>query len=215
MKTLAATMIALLTLISAGAQTDPDTTNISIGDKKIILINPPAEKDTTKVTWDDDDDDDDDSDSKAELTHWGGIDLGVNMLLNKDGGTSMDSASQWLELDYGRSLSWRFNIFEEKIRLYKDYVGLIVGAGLTYNSYGLKKNVSVETRDSSATYAITVPDSLIDYSKNKLRASYVNVPLILEINTSQDNDRSFHIAAGVIGGWNMGTITKQKMGERR
>jgi hypothetical protein len=33
---------------------------------------------------------------------------------------------------------------------------------------------------------------------------------MLEFNTSQDNDRSFHVAAGVIGGWKMGSIVKQK-----
>jgi hypothetical protein len=184
-----------------------------IGDKKIIVIdsNPKSDTTSTDLNFDtDEDNEDNDFDQKSELTHWGGIDVGVNMLLNKNGGTSLDTNSTWLELDYSRSLSWRFNIIEEKIRLYKDYIGLIVGAGLTYNSYGLKNNVDVSTRDSSATFAFAIDDSIRDYSKNKFRASYIHVPLMLEFNTSQDNDRSFHVAAGVIGGWKMGSIVKQK-----
>ena len=213
MKTLATTIAALLTIMTAAAQTEPDTTNISLGDKKIMIIDPtPQDKpDTTNVAWSDEDEEEkDDHNDKYDLTHWGGVDLGVNMLLTKDGGTTLDSADNWLDLDYGRSLSWRFNIFEEKIRIYKDYVGIIVGAGLTYNSYGLKRNVMVNTTDSTGTVGILVSDTIADYSKNKLRASYINIPLLLEFNTSADNDRSFHIAAGVIGGWKMGSITKQK-----
>ncbi len=160
--------------------------------------------------WDDEDDYDNDSDNKLELTHWGGLDLGVNMLIDKNGSMTPDSANSWLELDYSRSLSWRINLFEEKIRLYKDYVGLIVGAGLTYNSYGLKNNVDISTADSSAIYGMILDDTIRDYSKNKLRASYINIPLMLEFNTSDDNDKSFHVAAGVVGGWKMGSITKQK-----
>lgn len=207
MKTLSTSLLLLLVLFGK-AQVTPDTTNISLGDKKILVIDSSPDSDSTRVDWEDDEDEDDYSDQKHELTHWGGIDLGVNMLLTKDGSTTMDSSAMWLELDYSRSLSWRINLFEEKIRLYKDYVGLIIGAGLTYNSYGLKNNVSVTTRDSSAVYAVY--DSLNDYSKNKLRASYLQVPLMLEINTSDDNENSFHIAAGVIGGWKMGSITRQK-----
>jgi hypothetical protein len=206
MKTLLLTASILVSLF-AQSQTEPDTTNIMLGDMNILVIDK-SPADTTNIV--EPEEDEDDSGSKATLTHWGGIDLGVNLLLNKNGGTTMDSAAQWLNLDYGRSLSWRINLIEEKIRIYKDYVGIIVGAGLTYNSYGLKNNVRLETIDSSAIYAITVPDTLIDYSKNKLRASYINVPLMLEFNTSDDNDKSFHIAAGVIGGWKMGSITKQK-----
>jgi hypothetical protein len=213
MKIFYTAFLALLFSTNLFAQTTPDTTNIVIGDKKIIVIdsNPKSDTTSTDLNFDtDDDNEDNDFDQKSELTHWGGIDVGVNMLLNKNGGTSLDTNSTWLELDYSRSLSWRFNIIEEKIRLYKDYIGLIVGAGLTYNSYGLKNNVDVSTRDSSATFAFAIDDSIRDYSKNKFRASYIHVPLMLEFNTSQDNDRSFHVAAGVIGGWKMGSIVKQK-----
>ncbi len=209
MRNIALITLAVLAAFIGSAQTEPekpDTTDMKFGDTRIIMIDESPDDDTTDVAWEDDEKDEDYD--KLELTHWGGVDLGVNILLNKDGGTAMDSANSWLELDYSRSLSWRINLFEEKIRLYKDYVGIIVGAGLTYNSYGLKNNVNIQTVDSSRTYAMT--DTIRDFSKNKLRASYIHVPLMLEINTSDDNERAFHIAAGVIGGWKMGSIVKQK-----
>jgi len=211
MKSIALTLLIVafaLGLIAQSEKPKSDTTKVSLGDTQILIVDDKPDTDSLDVDWDNSDLSD--SDKKYELTHWGGIDIGVNVLLTKSGSSDLDSADQWLQLDYARSLSFRFNLFEEKIRIYKDYVGLIVGAGLTYNSYGLKKNVSLETNDSLGTYAVVVPDSVADYSKNKLRASYINIPLMLEFNTSADNDKSFHIAAGVIGGWKMGSIAKQK-----
>jgi hypothetical protein len=208
MKTIYLFIALSLILLNVNAQnTKPDTTNINIGDKQIIVIDASPGDDSTDVAMTPDEDD---SDSKGTLTHWDGIDMGVNVLLNKDNKTTLAEKDQWLDLDYAHSLSWRFNIIEEKIRIYKDYAGIIIGAGLTYNSYGLKRNVDITSDSTSATVGVAVADSTRDFSKNKLRASYINVPLMLEFNTSADNDKSFHIAAGVIGGWKMGSIIKQK-----
>jgi hypothetical protein len=196
-----------LILLNANAQTTSpaDTTNIKIGDKQIIVIDPTPGGDSTDVAMVPDEDE---SNSKGALTHWDGIDLGVNVLLNKDNKTTLDAKDQWLDLDYTHSLSWRFNIVEEKIRIYKDYAGIIIGAGLTYNSYGFKQNVNVTSDSTGATTAVA--DTVRDFNKNKLRASYINIPLMLEFNTSENNNKSFHIAAGVIGGWKMGSVIKQK-----
>ena len=92
------------------------------------------------------------------------------MLLNKDGGTDLGADADWFDIDEARSLSWSFNIYEQKIRIVKDYVGLITGVGITYNSYGLKNNVSVLS-NSDSTYAVTVPDSLYTFDKNKIRTN--------------------------------------------
>lgn len=202
MKKLLFICIMSLLGLSMTAQNDSDTTNIRLGNKIITIV---EEKDSTKIdaklTKDVD---------KYSLTYWGGIDLGVNMLFTKDGSTTMPEEYDWLEMDYSRSLSWRLNLFEKKARIISDYVGIVTGVGLTWNSYGLKNNVSMETRDSSATYGILIPDTLMTYTKNKLRTSYVNIPLLLEFNTSRNEDNNFHITAGIIGGWNMNTIVKQK-----
>jgi hypothetical protein len=203
MKTTIATVAFLMTSFGIFAQEPSDTTKFKIGDTKVIVIDE-GTKDTTDVAWTEEDED---ICGKAELTYWDGIDFGVNVLLNKDGKTTFEGDNEWLQLDYARSFTWRFNLIEGKVRLIDDYVGLAVGAGLTYNSYGLKNNVTVVNVDDS-TFA--VPDTLINFSKNKLRASYLNVPVMLEFNTSKDCDKNFHLAMGVIGGWRMGSIAKQK-----
>jgi hypothetical protein len=202
-------LLGILIGTSAWAQSDStnvaaDTTNMKIGDTRIIIIDE-ASKDSSCVNYTDNGPSD-----KLELTHFAGIDVGVNILMNASGGTTLDTNSNWLDLDYARSLSWRFNILEEKIKIYKNYVGILVGAGITYNSYGLRNNVQVVVTDSTGTVGLEVDSKDRDFTKNKLRASYINVPVMLEFNTSEYIDRSFHIAAGVTGGWNMGGLTKQK-----
>lgn len=185
--------------------TQSDTTRVKLGDLNVTIV----EDNDNDEGEDEDDDGYSDSDLKNELTHWGGIDVGVNMLLNSNNETTLPDGAKWLDIDEARSLSWSFNLYEQKIRIVKDYVGIITGVGLTYNSYGLKNNVSVLS-NSDSTYAVTVPDSLYTFDKNKLRTTYIKVPVMLEFNTSVDPKRSFHIAAGVIGGVRIGSITKQE-----
>lgn len=188
-------------------QTNVDTTRIKIGDLKVILVDEHAdENEDAEITIGDDNEDN--GPSKSELTFWGGLDIGVNILLNSDGTSKMEGEKAWLEQDYSKSFSWSFNLFETKIRLIKDYAGIVTGAGLTYNSYGFEKNV-IPTVVNDSLYGYTVPDSLYKFTKNKLRATYLRIPLILEFNTSSDPDRTFHVAGGVIGGWKIGSITKR------
>lgn len=178
-----------------------DTTRIMLGGTQLILIN--TNDKTTTVNPDNDDEPLTARELSQELTFWAGIDLGVNTLVN----AAPDDAA-WLDTEEIRSLSWSFNFYEEKIRLVKNYVGILTGAALTYNSYGIKTNSRIQHTPDS-TFATEVPDSLYRFSKNKLRATYLRVPLMLEFNTSEDPDRTFHIAVGAIGGLRIGSITKQ------
>jgi len=205
MKTTVLTTLLSFLFVQAFAQTDtPDTTRIKIGDMKVIMIDEHP-NDSTSVGFDGIDADD----SRNELTHWAGIDLGVNFLVNADGTSSFDGENKWLDLDPIRSMSWSFNVVEGKIRFVKDYVGLIVGAGLQYNSYGFKNNVNL-VANADTTYGILIPDSVVSYTKNKLRASYLTVPLILEFNTSDDNQKCVHLGVGAVGGLRLGSITKNR-----
>lgn len=207
--TLFAALFLAFGLIAQEDTTSPsDTTKVKFGDVDVMVIN--KDKGDEAETNDEEVEDDGDSEpDKSELTFWSGIDLGVNTLLTSSGSSSLPEEYKWMESDQARSLSWNINIVEQKIRIVKDYVGITTGLGLTYNSYGLKNNVSVQS-NSDSTWAVTVPDSLWSFDKNKLRATYVKIPLMLEFNTSLDPDRTFHVAAGVIGGVRIGSITKQE-----
>ncbi|MNR25751.1 hypothetical protein D3C85_1429170 [compost metagenome] len=58
-----------------------------------------------------------------------------------------------------------------------------------------------------------IKDTVNDYRKNKLRAVYLTVPLMLEFCSNGKSDKGFYLAAGVIGGVRIGSSTKQVIEE--
>ena len=47
------------------------------------------------------------------------------------------------------------------------------------------------------------------HKKNRFKSTFVNVPILLEFNTHKNPTKSFHIALGVIGGYKLGSRTRQ------
>jgi hypothetical protein len=50
---------------------------------------------------------------------------------------------------------------------------------------------------------ISATNDSIDFTKNKLKSTWVKAPLMLEFNTSKDEDKSFHIGVGAEFGYNI------------
>lgn len=197
-------LLALGILGTAYAQEEKsDTTRINIGDLKVIIVD--GDRDsagTASPTLPEEPED-----PTEELTHWAGVDLGVNMLFDADGNYEFEGDNEWLNLNYPRSLSVDINLAEYKIKLVKQYVGIITGFGLGYSNYGFRDSVVISS-NSDTTLAGYSSD--IKYRVNKLRTTHVRVPLLLEFNTSEDPKKTFHVAVGAVGGWRIGTITKQR-----
>ncbi len=202
-KLLTALLIAGISAGASAQETKTDTTKIIVGKTKILIVElQEIDKDSVETR------EKTAREKSGELTFWSGLDLGVNTLFNADGRNAAPSDAPWLDVEEIRSLSWNINFYQEKIRLIGDYVGILTGMGLTYNSYGIKTNARV-AHNNESTFANTVPDSLFTFSRNKLRATYLRVPLMLEFNTSTDPDRTVHLAVGAIGGVRIGSMTRQ------
>lgn len=169
-----------------------DTTRLKLGEYKVTIIdeNDKAEKD---------------DDGKVDNTHWSGLDLGFSGYLNSNHGTSIPGEYNFLDLQHVKSFHVGLNFWERDFRLVSDYVKLVTGLGLEWNSYNFENNTILHTT-SPITGTI---DTIRDFAKSKLKTSYIQIPLLLQFNTSRDADKSFHLAAGVIGGYNF--LTHQKM----
>lgn len=178
-----------------------DTTRIELKNSYITIV--------SKSESDQEDDDDDDwSKPKYKLTWWNGIDLGVNGILNEDYGSNLsdDPLSGMLEPKLGSSRYIALNMAQVKGRIVKDYVGIV--SGLTIQSYNWKFSGSNELNLNSDT--MITPTVGKNVSKNKLRATYIGIPVLLEFNTSLDPKKAFHITAGVVGKVRIGNMYKQK-----
>ncbi|MEJ6615423.1 MAG: outer membrane beta-barrel protein [Crocinitomicaceae bacterium] len=51
---------------------------------------------------------------------------------------------------------------------------------------------------------------MTSYTKNKLSAAYLTVPLLFEFNTKAKSSKSFYFAFGVVGGVRIGSTLKRK-----
>ncbi len=184
-----------------------DTTKIKIG-KMVFIITEEGDSSEVNVSKKDSITN---IESKREqtkrLTHWNGIDIGMNTF---SFGSSFDidaGKDNFLEVDLAKSRSISFNMFEEKLRIFGDYFGVFTGLGFEINSYALRNDYTLQMNDGMVT---AFKDSTITLRKNKLRTTWVNVPLMFEFNTSTVTDKNVHLSAGVIGGWRLGTKYKQK-----
>jgi hypothetical protein len=171
-----------------------DTTRIKLRKKTIIIIE------------DDDDEDDEKGDRNGE-GHWAGFGINTNGFLNTDGKIATGDAAGFLELDHARSIGFNFNLVEKRFPIFREYVGLTTGLGIQWNRFALKNNVDVMV-SADSTYG--VENTTVDFKKNVLRSTYLQIPLLLEITTNKDNDKAWHISAGVVGGIRIGSSLKTK-----
>lgn len=150
------------------------------------------------------DNDDDDEDKKPEYdAHWAGFDLGALVLMNYAFSTDFGENDYWKN-NFARSSSFNFNVLEFKVPIFKQYIGLTTGLGLNFKTIAFRNDyVLAHTNDS--IYAFV--DLTQTYRKNTLNASYITVPLLLDIATKKHQRNSFYIAAGVVGGMRIGSYT--------
>lgn len=217
MKKLLITGLAIIGLLSVQAQEEkkenvPDTTRINMGETQVLIIKTPkgtvvVDGETEPTDTIDVEDGDEKDNNSSHDGHWAGVDFGVNMLTNGQFKSSFPNSPQW-ENDPAKSFYWNLNLFDHRFNIYKEYVGITTGIGFNFNQIGLKNNYIL---NENADSIWVVQDTINKYSKNKLRATYLQVPLLLEFNTNSNDDKSFYFAAGVIGGIRLASSVKRKL----
>jgi len=182
--------------ISKKADDKKDTTTINFRKKQYVIIN--KDKDSeTKIDKTKDDD----------FHHWAGFGIGVNGWMS-NGSMSMPKTQEYMALNYGKSLNFQLNPLEKDFHIYKNYVNLVIGLGFEWNQYEFSNKTKLKA-DSSYTFGTIDSTNTFSYKKNRLKSTFVNVPLLLEFNTNKNPEKSFHLAFGVIGGFKLGSRTRQ------
>ncbi len=133
---------------------------------------------------------------KNALTHWSGVTIGINGYIGENMSLDLPEESNQMEVDYSKSFTFSLNFPEVKFRLIKDYVGFYTGLGLQFNSYRMRQNTDITFGDEMSFEQ----DTIRNLTRNTLQAVYLRVPLMLEFNTSTKPMKTFHVAAGVVGG---------------
>lgn len=173
-----------------------DSTTINFRKKQLVIINKEKDYDYNISPNNDN-----------EFHNWAGFGMGVNGWLS-NGSFTMPKNQDYMSLDYGKSLNFQLNPFEKDIHIYKNYVNLVIGLGFEWNQYEFSNKTRLNA-DSNYTYGVIDSTNAFSYKKNRFKTTFVNVPILLEFNTNKNPKKAFHLAVGVIGGYKLGSRTRQ------
>lgn len=151
---------------------------------------------------------------KDVKTRWFLVDLGFASYIAPDALPEINGINP-MEPDLINSISWRLHIFNQRINIANHYLNLVYGAGFSYNFYGFSNPSTLVAASPQVNF--TLPDgNEISYKKNHLRATYLHIPLMLNLETNPyQKSKSFHINAGVYGNVLLGAKTSQKTNNRK
>lgn len=180
-----------------------DTVTWNLNNKKVIIVSEPGqdgEKSKKKTS----------ASSTRKFKHWRGIALGVNGYLDPVAGLEMPAASSYLDLNYSRSFNIQINPIERHFNIHRHNVKIVTGLGFDLHRYELARHTTLNA-DSSFTHGVVDSSGIFSYRRNKFRTTALQVPLLIEFNTSNNYKRTFHIAMGVIGQYLIGSSVKQEL----
>jgi len=125
----------------------------------------------------------------------------------------LDGSSKLNETDFklktAKSVNVNIWFFMQRMNLIKHYVNLKYGLGIELNNYRFKSNISFNEGNSDIPHPYVFRDS-IDFSKNKLAADYVTVPIMLNFRTNpNDSKKGISLSAGVSMGYLYSSRNKQ------
>ncbi len=217
MKRIFTLCVALCTLIPVFSQTDttgkqnnpPSEDTIKIGG--MIIIRKKGSKN------------DDENNKEVQIskrrstkqsnlkTNWGIFDLGFS---NYNDNTNYGSAAAqayapgsnetWFDLKDGKSRNVNIWIFMQKLNVAKHVVNLKYGLGLELNNYRYKRPIRYNADPPAIVNApVVMLDGTVGrtYSKNKLAADYLTVPMMLNFNFTPKRNNGFGLSAGVSLGY--------------
>lgn len=147
---------------------------------------------------------------ESEHASWAGFGIGINGFMNANDRFAQEIDAPFLVLDYAKSINFQFNVVEKRFPIYREYVGVTTGLGFQWNRYGLEKNVDVLSNQDSIYASINAAKL---YQKNVLRSTYLQIPLLLELNSNSVEEKSWHLTLGVVGGIRIGSSWKTKWEE--
>ena len=185
-----------------------DTTKIKLGDKDINII---EDDEGTSVQIRDADKNKSEEkktgNRKKFKGHWTGFELGLNNFVDADFSMSRPPAESWMDLNTGKSWNVNFNVHQKSFGLIGNRFGLVTGVGLEFNNYQFDGYNSIEKDIDGITVSRDL--SALAPDKSKLTVTYLNIPLLVEVQIGPEKRRKrMYLSGGVIGGLKLGSHTK-------
>ncbi len=177
-----------------------DTTHLSFGDAQVLIIRSDSAVAKRKAK------------NEKSRPIWSGMEIGFNNCFSKDGKMEVPNGYEFLDLNTGKSVTVSLNLLQKNFQLGHSNVWFFTGLGVTWNNYRFDKNVNLSSAADTISGGFDTT-STHNYSKSKLTATYLTMPLMFEVFTSKKNKNAFHIGAGAMLGYKIGSHTKTKFTE--
>jgi hypothetical protein len=146
--------------------------------------------------------------SSGVTTNWLVLDLGVNQFKDATAyntpaiqdpvnGFAPGANEEWFHLQNGKSINFNLWLFMQKTNLIRKVVHLQYGLGVEYNNYRFSSPVVFTNNPTRVIY-----DASTSYSKNKLAANYLTIPLMVNVRLSPEKKRKgIGFSAGISTGY--------------
>lgn len=142
-----------------------------------------------------------------------------NTLVNRPATSAL--AAKDFKLRTGKSINFNVWIIGQRVNLVKHQLNLKYAFGLELNNYRFRNNISFNegglnpyNSSQDISHAFVFRDS-IDFSKNKLAADYLTIPVMLNFRTNPYySNKGLSLSAGVSMGYLYSSRNKQKSDER-
>ncbi|MDP1727725.1 MAG: DUF2807 domain-containing protein [Bacteroidota bacterium] len=183
-----------------------DTTRISIGNKKVIII---EEGNDITIKKDENKKEDERKPKKAKrysLKHvYSGLELGVSSFASPKLDFNMAAPNDYLNNNVGKSWFYGINPLETDIQIIKNKLAVSTGFGIEFQHFELSNDKYLRPNSSGL-----ISDSSADHlTRNRLYNFNINVPLFIKFAPRTQKTRNgFHIAAGLIGTYKAYSHTK-------
>lgn len=135
---------------------------------------------------------------RDKKTRWVLFDLGFATYRSENSLPKPDGISP-MEMDLMKSISWRLHLFNQRINVSNHRLNFIYGAGFTFNAFGFSNPVTLVPSSQEVIFEIDDENGR-NYNKNKLRATYLHIPVKLNFESNPYNkNNSLRINAGFYG----------------
>ena len=142
-----------------------------------------------------------------DLTNYSYAQAGSYLKIMRPGDPAVNEGTT--TLNTGKSSNVNIWLFMQRASLSKNVLNLKYGLGL--EMYNFRYDSRISFRNAPAPMAFN--DS-IGFTKNKLYAGYITVPLMININTQPSSRRGLIMSVGMSAGYLLASRNKQVSGDR-
>ncbi len=147
--------------------------------------------------------------SRKFRPHYAGFEIFLNNFLDKKNSLSRNSSNEFMDLNTGASWAVNINFFDYGFP-FSQNIGLVTGLGMEINSYHFNNNNNI-MKDSITNVIVAKPAPVgVVYETSKFGDTYINVPLLLEIQFPiGQKGKPIYFSGGVLLGAKISSTSKE------